>query len=107
MPAAPAEPVGPCAPVGPAEPCGPVGPATPAEPVGPTKQTKSPSSISKLILFKTTRLLFSFVRFIISKEVNSNLTNSNIILNLKKSFEKSYSNIFEDTYKNFNGLAAI
>ena len=60
------------------------------------------SATGKSIITKLIYISNTFVRFIISKEVNSNLTNSNIILNLKKSFEKSYSNIFQDTYKNFD-----
>ena len=60
------------------------------------------SATGKSIITKLIYISNTFVRFIISKEINSNLTNSNIILNLKKSFEKSYFNIFQDTYKNFN-----
>lgn len=60
------------------------------------------SATGKSIITKLIYISNTFIRFIISKEVNGNLTNSNIILNLKKSFEKSYSNIFKDTYKNFS-----
>lgn len=60
------------------------------------------SATGKSIITKLIYISNTFVRFIISKEINSNLTNSNIILNLKKSFEKSYYNIFKDTYKFFD-----
>lgn len=59
------------------------------------------SATGKSIITKLIYISNTFFRFTSPKEIKE-LYNSNIILKMKESFEKSYSNIFQDTYKNFN-----
>lgn len=59
------------------------------------------SATGKSIITKLIYISNTFFGFTSPKEIKE-LYNSNIILKMKKSFEKSYSNIFQDTYKNFD-----
>lgn len=59
------------------------------------------SATGKSIITKLIYISNTFFGFTSQKEIKYSY-NSNIILKMKESFEKSYSNIFQDAYKNFN-----
>ena len=59
------------------------------------------SATGKSIITKLIYISNTFFGFTSPKEIKE-LYNSNIILKMKESFEKSYSNIFQDAYKNFD-----